>query len=63
MAHGTICYLEIPARTGEDSAAFYSKISGWTISPAPAERVKELASAWRRWNARLIPPGALVAEV
>jgi predicted enzyme related to lactoylglutathione lyase len=31
MAHGKICYLEIPARTGEESAAFYSKIFGWTV--------------------------------
>jgi uncharacterized protein len=31
MAHGKICYLEIPARTGEESAAFYNKIFGWTI--------------------------------
>ncbi len=29
MPHGKICYLEIPARTGEESAAFYSKIFGW----------------------------------
>jgi predicted enzyme related to lactoylglutathione lyase len=32
MPHGKICYLEIPARTGEESAAFYSKIFGWKIS-------------------------------
>jgi len=31
MAHGKICYLEIPARTGEESAAFYSRIFGWTV--------------------------------
>jgi uncharacterized protein len=31
MAHGKICYLEIPARTGEQSAAFYSKIFGWRV--------------------------------
>lgn len=31
MAHGKICYLEIPARTGEESAAFYSKIFGWKV--------------------------------
>ena len=27
--HGKICYLEIPARTGEESAKFYNKIFGW----------------------------------
>jgi len=31
MPHGKICYLEIPARTGEESAKFYSRIFGWTI--------------------------------
>ena len=31
MAHGKICYLEIPAITGEASAAFYSSIFGWTV--------------------------------
>ena len=31
MAHGKICYLEIPARTGEESAAFYSHLFGWTV--------------------------------
>jgi uncharacterized protein len=33
MPHGKICYLEIPARTGEESAAFYSKIFGWKVRP------------------------------
>jgi predicted enzyme related to lactoylglutathione lyase len=31
MPHGKICYLEIPARTGEESAAFYSKLFGWQV--------------------------------
>ena len=31
MPHGKICYLEIPAITGEASAAFYRDIFGWTI--------------------------------
>jgi predicted enzyme related to lactoylglutathione lyase len=31
MAHGKICYLEIPANTGDDSATFYQSIFGWTI--------------------------------
>jgi predicted enzyme related to lactoylglutathione lyase len=31
MAHGKICYLEIPATTGEASAEFYSSIFGWTV--------------------------------
>lgn len=31
MPHGKICYLEIPARTGEESAEFYSSIFGWKV--------------------------------
>ena len=31
MSHGKICYLEIPAKTGEASAAFYGSIFGWKI--------------------------------
>jgi predicted enzyme related to lactoylglutathione lyase len=31
MSHGKICYLEIPARTGEESAEFYSSIFGWKV--------------------------------
>ena len=31
MAHGKICYLEIPARTGQESADFYGSIFGWKI--------------------------------
>lgn len=31
MPHGRICYLEIPARTAEESAAFYVKIFGWKV--------------------------------
>jgi predicted enzyme related to lactoylglutathione lyase len=31
MPHGKICYLEIPAKTAEASADFYSSIFGWTV--------------------------------
>ena len=31
MPHGKICYLEIPAKTAEASADFYSTIFGWKI--------------------------------
>src|SRR3954471_6040579 len=31
MAHGKICYLEIPAKTAEASAEFYSSIFGWKV--------------------------------
>jgi len=31
MPHGKICYLEIPAKTAEASAEFYSSIFGWKV--------------------------------
>ena len=31
MSHGKICYLEIPAKTGEASAQFYNSIFGWKV--------------------------------
>ena len=31
MAHGKICYLEIPANSADASAQFYSSIFGWTV--------------------------------
>jgi len=31
MPHGKICYLEIPAKTAEASADFYSTIFGWKV--------------------------------
>src|SRR5262249_53537542 len=31
MPHGKICYLEIPAKTEEGSADFYSNIFGWKL--------------------------------
>lgn len=33
MPHGKICYIEIPAITGEASAAFYGSIFGWEVRP------------------------------
>jgi predicted enzyme related to lactoylglutathione lyase len=31
MPHGKICYLEIPAKTAQASAHFYSSIFGWKV--------------------------------
>jgi uncharacterized protein len=31
MPHGKICYLEIPAKTAQASADFYSSIFGWDV--------------------------------
>jgi uncharacterized protein len=31
MPHGKICYLEIPANSAEDAAAFYSTTFGWKV--------------------------------
>ena len=33
MPHGKICYLEIPAITGEASGKFYGDIFGWNVRP------------------------------
>lgn len=33
MPHGKICYLEIPSKTAESSAAFYASIFGWKSRP------------------------------
>lgn len=32
MAHGKICYLEIPANRAEDAATLHSTIFGWTCA-------------------------------
>jgi predicted enzyme related to lactoylglutathione lyase len=31
IAHGKICYLQIPCADPKDSAAFYSRVFGWDI--------------------------------
>ena len=31
MSHGKICYLEIPSKTAQASADFYSSIFGWKV--------------------------------
>lgn len=31
MPHGKICYVEIPAKSAEASAGFYSSIFGWKV--------------------------------
>lgn len=31
MPHGKICYLEIPSKTAESSAEFYSTIFNWKV--------------------------------
>ena len=33
MPHGKICYLEIPSKTAESSAEFFSSIFGWNVRP------------------------------
>ncbi len=33
MAHGKICYLEIPANRAEDAAEFYARIFQWKVRP------------------------------
>jgi hypothetical protein len=33
MPHGKVCYLEIPSKTVDSSASFYSTIFGWKVRP------------------------------
>ena len=39
MPHGKICYLEIPAKTAEASADFYSTIFDWKVRKRGGGRV------------------------
>ena len=34
LAHGQLCYLQIPARDVAVSARFYARVFGWTVDPA-----------------------------
>jgi predicted enzyme related to lactoylglutathione lyase len=47
LAHGQICYLQIPALDEMKSAAFYEKIFGWKIErPYPSFESPGLIGQW-----------------
>src|SRR5271165_6792648 len=47
LAHGQVCYLQIPALDTMKSAAFYEKIFGWHIErPHPSFEAPGLIGQW-----------------
>jgi uncharacterized protein len=47
LAHGQVCYLQIPALDLMKSAAFYEKIFGWRIErPYPSFEAPGLIGQW-----------------
>ena len=47
LAHGQLCYLQIPALDTMESAAFYEKIFGWKIErPYPSFEAPGLIGQW-----------------
>jgi len=63
LAHGKICYLEIPAIDVERSAAFYRAVAGWQIRERDDGRlafddgVGEVSGAWIVGRAPASAPG------
>jgi predicted enzyme related to lactoylglutathione lyase len=47
LAHGQVCYLQIPARDVGESAAFYEKVFGWRIEhPSSSFEAPGLIGQW-----------------
>ncbi len=65
--NGKICYVEIPAINIEESAAFYSKIFGWTIrtrsngSIAFDDGIGEVSGTWVLNRKPATEPGLLIS--
>jgi predicted enzyme related to lactoylglutathione lyase len=63
---GKICYLEIPAREVQQSAAFYQRAFGWTIrqrgdgSTAFDDSVGEVSGTWVLGRPVAAEPGLMV---
>jgi len=62
MAHGKICYLEMPATDIARSSDFYKKVFNWNVrkrgdgSTAFDDTVNQVSGAWMLGR----PPGAVV---
>ena len=62
MAHGKICYVEMPATDIARSAEFYQKVFGWNVrkrgdgSTAFDDTVNEVSGSWVLGR----PPGTVV---
>jgi uncharacterized protein len=65
-ANGKICYLEIPARDVEESAAFYEAFFGWTTRRrgdgelAFDDSVGEVSGTWVTGRSPSADPGLVV---
>jgi hypothetical protein len=47
MAHGEVCYLQIPARDPMASAAFYEQVFGWRVErPYPSFEAPGIIGQW-----------------
>jgi hypothetical protein len=66
FGNGKICYLELPSRNINESAAFYSLVFNWTIrtrtdgSVAFDDTVNEVSGTWRLDRRPANTPGLLV---
>lgn len=66
LAHGKICYIEIPAREVAESAAFYESAFGWRIrrrsdgAVAFDDSVNEVSGTWVLGRSPSAEPGLLV---
>ena len=65
LAHGKICYIEMPARDVEASASFYSRVFGWRIrrrgdgSTAFDDTTGEVSGTWVVGRPPSAQPGLL----
>ena len=66
LAHGKICYLEMPATDIARSAEFYRKVFGWSIrqrgdgTTAFDDGVGQVSGTWVRGRPPALEPGLLV---
>ncbi len=66
LANGKICYVEMPARDVQHSAAFYEKVFGWRVrrrgdgSVAFDDGVGEVSGTWVTGRQPATSPGLLI---
>ena len=46
LEHGQVCYLQIPARDVDESAAFYATVFGWQVEPPAGFSSPGLIGQW-----------------
>jgi predicted enzyme related to lactoylglutathione lyase len=63
LAHGQVCYLQIPALDLMKSADFYEKVFGWKIErPSPSFEAPRLIGQWVS-DRPPVPEGGLLAWI